>query len=246
MNTIAGFSRMLNNICNLESLYKQYEDAVITEIIHNDAVLLSKKDLQKIKKMLDKIAKKNKKIIKMIQENTVDKNNEPTKLEKENGVLDDSTVVRDKIITSTKKAKVNKKDTTINNVDLTEIKLDYEIEKQPGMLPVECKCLNANCVFTPQKTVIIKKGSIIAEDFISNKEKLSKLTQLNIIRAIKRKELNKICKDNKVVYEVLGDLTCSSRLDASKLISGSTDIKNIHFYVGNMLLNDYLNTGKIK
>lgn len=156
----------------------------------------------------------------------------------------DSTKYRDDLLENTKKAK-NIGDAKLSNVVLETIECEYTIEKEPARLPVDCELLGVKCTFTPQHTMIIKAENKIPYDLIDNLEGLSRVTKSNITKALERQDLIKVKGENNLdIYLVTGDITCSNKSDAAKIILGKQDINEYKFSVGDIHLDRYLIQGK--
>lgn len=156
----------------------------------------------------------------------------------------DSTKYRDDLLENTKKAK-NMGDAKFSNVVLETIECEYAIDKEPARLPVDCELLGVKCTFTPQHTMIIKAENKIPCDLINNLEGLSKVTKSNITKALERQDLIKVKGENNLdIYLVTGDITCSNKSDAAKIILGRQDVKECKFSVGDIHLDRYLINGK--
>lgn len=156
----------------------------------------------------------------------------------------DSTKFRDDMLEASKKVKDKNIQKAEDTVVLDSINCEYEIQEEPAKLPVECELLGVNCIFTPQHRLIIKAGNKLPCNIIDSGETLSVMTRSNLEKAIARQDLMKVKgEDNSYMYFVAGDITCSSKADAIKIITGNTATAGNKFYVGLVPLDKYLITG---
>lgn len=214
----------------LKQAKKECKDKEIKELVKE-----AKKLNKKLNKLYIKLHDKNSKAEEdLVLEDTKSSVNKPFKNN------EDSTVNRDKLIENTKKTKIKKSDTVIKEIKLDELKLEYTIDSQPGRLPVDCHRDRVQCIYTPQKTVIIKGGNVLKTIGIDTCT-LSIKTRKNIAKAIDRGDLIKENTGDIEIYKVKGNITCSSKLDALKIIVGNNDVKNLDLFVKDMPLTNYLN-----
>lgn len=177
-----------------------------------------------------------------VDKDTLDTDSKPNKKKRTN--TKDSTKFRDDMLEASKKSSSKNIKEAEDEVVLDTIDCGYEIQEEPAKLPVECELLGVKCIFTPQHRLIIKAENKLPCGIIDSKETLSVMTRSNLEKAIARQDLMKVKgEDNSYMYFVVGDITCSSKADAMKIITGSTDVAGNKFYVGLVPLDKYLITG---
>lgn len=218
-----------------EEATKLYEDLLVELASAEDK---KRRELNRLNSLINDKKVKTSKTAKEATETTEDLAEKQIKQDKvENNI--DSTEMRDKNLEKVKMTKVKKSDTVIKEVKLDTLENPLENSVK---LPVECELENVQCIYTPQNTIIIKPGNFIPYNGtdILNME-LSKVTKSNIEKAINRGELQLInCENNKKQYMVTGYITCSSRYNAMRIITGKNKVTGLDFKVYDKSLSDYL------